>query len=76
MKDFDVDIESFGFNFSNLINGNDQVTELINKSFNENAKVFLASVRPYISKAVETLVTTVLNRTFKRYTVDELYPPQ
>lgn len=72
--EFDVLIDDMSIEFHDLINGNPEITTVVNGAFKEYSKSLLTEVRPAVSEAIKQLITAAFNGVFSRFTFDQLFP--
>lgn len=60
--------------FTDLVNGNQELTTAVNNAFDENSKDLLKEVQPSVNEAIKQLITVIINNVFDRYSINELFP--
>ncbi|KAF2892130.1 hypothetical protein ILUMI_14042 [Ignelater luminosus] len=60
--------------FTNLINGDEALTETLNAAVNENIDVIFEELSPIIGQTLGGIARQYFNRFFRLFSVDELFP--
>ncbi|KAJ3651211.1 hypothetical protein Zmor_017262 [Zophobas morio] len=63
------------FGFENLVDGNEQLSNEVLKTINENSEQVYADVAPAFNEAIGKYEKEVFNRVFSRVPEDELFLP-
>ena len=61
------------FGFENLIDGNEQFSNEVLKTINENSEQVYADVAPAINEAIAKIEKEIVNQVFSRVPEDELF---
>ncbi|KAK5646926.1 hypothetical protein RI129_005390 [Pyrocoelia pectoralis] len=70
----DIQIETAKINFSNLINGNEELTEVANNAINENINVVYEELRSIAGQVLGDIVVLYFNSVFRLFPMKELFP--
>ncbi|KAK4880292.1 hypothetical protein RN001_008438 [Aquatica leii] len=62
--------------FTNLINGNEQLTATVNQAVNENIHTFINELRPIIEETLAGFVKMYINAVFRLFPVNTLFPSE
>lgn len=62
------------YNMENLFNGDPALGALGNQFINENAKLFVDEMIPFIEKSLAKTFLDIINVVFKEVTFDEMFP--
>ncbi|KAB0797641.1 hypothetical protein PPYR_08634 [Photinus pyralis] len=71
---FNVDVKTAKINFTNLIKGNDEMTEAANTAINQNINIVIDELRGIIGQVFGELLFMYFNSVFRLFPVDELLP--
>ena len=63
------------FDFVNLIDGNEQLSNEVLKTLNENSMEVYADLGPSFNEAIAKIEKEIINRVFSRVPEDELFLP-
>ena len=77
MTDFTLNLKPkrVVFGFENLVDGNEQLSNEVLKTINENSEQVYADVAPAFNEAIGKYEKEVFNRVFSRVPEDELFLP-
>lgn len=69
-----IEIEDMSFYFYDLFKNNPDLTKRMNEAFYENRKALYEEFQPIISKAIEAVVLSTVQRVFDTFPLDILMP--
>lgn len=72
----DVQIDEIGAIFDDVFKGNPELTDNFNRVVDENSEYLYDEIKPVIGQSISRLITTVINRVYNNFSVDQLYPPE
>ncbi|XP_031345530.1 uncharacterized protein LOC116172454 [Photinus pyralis] len=72
--DIEFDIKNVTVHFENLFGGNEELTLVANKMFNENINILKEELQPVIKNIINDVLTDYVNKLHSEYTMDQLFP--
>ncbi|XP_050537909.1 circadian clock-controlled protein daywake-like [Daktulosphaira vitifoliae] len=73
-KNINLNIGNAKINFSNLFNGNKEMSNNVNRFINENWRSLLQETKPLFEDTVLAMFVNIYKPVFDMYSIDELFP--